>query len=434
MALRTVRKLKGALALSLVLCVCFALFPRDVAKAYPEYPLPYKIHVSRTRQIVTVTDTATGEVVRQMICSTGAASSPTVTGQFRLPKPRSDERKNWYAFSSVCYAHYATRITGRYLFHSILYKSAATSSLDRTSWNMIGNRASHGCIRMTPLDAQWIAYNCAEGTIVRINDSLPPGEIKSSSRIKRTLPSPRSDGTLPGWEATLKPTPKPDDSSRPTLDVGIEGSLTKGMQSSLRSLGYFSGSVNGKFGEDTKAALQAFQAAYLKAHLGTKEEANADGLGTQIWQDRVKAEKTNTALAGTLRTLKLNTSGTSVKALRERLQALGYTSAAPSNNYDAHTRDMIKLFQRRNGLSITGTAKTDVQNLLMSKDQTPLSTAFVNLEKGLTLRKSASSKGSAVVRLKFNAEVKPIKDYGDWTYVLAGKKFGFVQTTYLRKP
>lgn len=427
------RVLSFALALALVF-TAMVILPQSAA-AYPEKPLPYRIHVSRSAQIVTVLDNVTGDVVRQMICSTGLASSPTKTGSFKMPKPRSDERKNWYVFSSSgsVWAHYASRIVGSYLFHSILYRSPSTSSLNRVSWTKLGNRASHGCVRLTPLDAQWIAYNCAAGTVVRINDAKPAGPIKTSSTIKRTLPSPQSNGILPGWEATLKPTPKPsEDEDPPTLDVGIEGPLTKAMQNQLQSLGYFTGTVNSKFGESTKNALINFQQAYLKAFPSTSSDTNADGLGTKAWQARVRDNKDNPLLASTIRTLSLSRKGTSVLALRQRLEYLGYTKTTPTTSFDAHTRDAINAFKRANGLKQDGKATKAVQDLLFDNAQTPLEKAYISNLSGVSLRRTASSNGALVAKIKLNAEVRIIREYGDWRFVVSGKKFGFVMAKHIQ--
>lgn len=411
-----------------------AVFAPDTAQAamtYPETGMPYWVHVSRSAQLVTVYDSQTGDVVRQMICSTGAASSPTITGTFKMPNTGYGERKNWYFFGGSSVAHYATRIKGRYLFHSILYSSARTSALKRSSWTILGSRASHGCVRMTPLDAQWIAYNCAPGTIVRINDSKPAKGLTSNKSIKNSLPKAKSNGQLPGWEATLKFTGYPAKFT-PTLKLGIYGSRTKSMQSSLKNLGYYGGSVKGSFGEGTQLALTRFQEAYIKLNpSGLGDDNRADGEATPVWQTRIKDNYSNRELLSTWRTLKSGTSGLSAKRLREQLKELRYTTAKVNSKYDKYMVTAVKLYQRAHGLKIDGIATQDIQQAILKDGQAPLQTARVNIKSGLSVRTGQSSKARRLVKLKNKSSVRIVKDYGDWTYIAVGSKAGYVLSRYL---
>ncbi len=413
----------------LALGVC-AVTP-DQALAFDENPMPYWIHVSRVGQIVSVMSTADDSCVRQMICSTGLPSSPTIKGRFRMPKARSDERRNWYAFSAggSTYGHYATRITGSYLFHSILYSRAATSALKRDTWNLLGSKASHGCVRMTPLDAQWIAYNCAPGTLVVIDDKAAPGPIKAVRTIKATLPKPNSNGSLPGFEPTLTPTPKPGPAEVPTLSLGIVGPRTKAMQTSLRYLGYYGGTVNGKFGEDTQLALERFQLRYLAINPSTG--LLADGRATPQWQEIITQNKTNPDCIGHYRALKQGAAGLSVKALKQRLLDFHYTTAPVSTTFDERTKLAVGNAQRAYGLKVNGVADEELQGLLFADGAKPLPFARANIRGGLSLRRAQSTRASVVVKVKDGTKLAVVKFYGDWSYVTVGKSSGYVLSRYL---
>ena len=408
-------------------CMAAAL-NSDGALAFPEKRPTFKIHVSLSRQIVTVTRVEDGTVERQMICSSGRVNAPTITGNYRLPVNTRGEQRLWYALSSGTWCHYATRISGSYLFHSILYSSPYSSSLKRDSWNMLGSKASDGCIRLTPLDAQWIAYNCEVGTLVTINTAVPPGPIKHASVIKKTLPKPNANGKIPDYEPTLTPTPRP---APPTLVEGIEGPKTKAMQTNLKSLGYFGGSVNGKFGANTGTAVERFQSRYLALN-PSEATLMANGEATPEWQSVIKTHKADVNYAGTYRTLKSGATGTSVKALRQRLLALGYTTAAASTKYDARTSDAVRNVQRALGLTVNGTANPELQDALMSEDAKPLARAEVTKAGGLTLRKSRSTRGVVVAKLKNGAKLAIVLRDGDWCYVTNGKHSGYVQTQYIK--
>ena len=102
--------------------------------------------------------------VRYMLCSTGSSKvgSETATGKFELRKPRVRFGK----FLSGETAQYWTLIRSRTYFHSILYtKDKDISSYDVESYNALGSKASHACIRLTVPDARWIFYNCGYGTM-----------------------------------------------------------------------------------------------------------------------------------------------------------------------------------------------------------------------------------------------------------------------------
>lgn len=135
---------------------------------------PYAIEVDITNQIVTVyraEDMSEGGIVRQMICSTGE-NECTPVGRFTLNQRNSAERTKWYAIPTYdCYVQYVTRIIGGYLFHSLPYAEEDEATLDAEAAALLGTPASHGCIRLRPEDAEWIARNCPNGTPCHIYHS-----------------------------------------------------------------------------------------------------------------------------------------------------------------------------------------------------------------------------------------------------------------------
>ena len=135
---------------------------------------PYAIEVDVTNQIVTVyraEDVSDSGVVRQMICSTGV-NECTPVGDFTLNQRNSAERTKWYAIPTYdCYVQYVTRILDGYLFHSLPYFEEDEATLDTDAAALLGTPASHGCIRLRPEDAKWIAKNCPNGTPCHIYHS-----------------------------------------------------------------------------------------------------------------------------------------------------------------------------------------------------------------------------------------------------------------------
>ena len=98
--------LKKTLAVLLILVLMLSAVPVPAMA----YSMPYYIEVDISSQIVTVYDARTGEIARQMICSTGVQET-TPRGAYSLPKPEAGEREPWYYFSLYdCYTQYVTRI------------------------------------------------------------------------------------------------------------------------------------------------------------------------------------------------------------------------------------------------------------------------------------------------------------------------------------
>ena len=68
-------------------------------------------------------------------------------------------------------AQYWSLIRGRTYFHSVLYdEQNEINTYKVESYNALGSKASHGCIRLTVPDARWIWYNISYDTVCEIRD------------------------------------------------------------------------------------------------------------------------------------------------------------------------------------------------------------------------------------------------------------------------
>lgn len=131
--------------------------------------MPFYIKVSIDDQRVYVyrlVDGAYDYLVRTMVCSTGAAGTPTPKGIFTSTGRRGGQ---WHHFVDFdCWAQYAFVIKGNILFHSVLYSGNSESTLRKTSVSNLGRKASHGCVRLSVADAKWIWTHCAAGQKIEI--------------------------------------------------------------------------------------------------------------------------------------------------------------------------------------------------------------------------------------------------------------------------
>lgn len=127
--------------------------------------------------------------VRYMICSSGNPNSEygheTTMGIFQIEVPK----ERFYQFVNLEAAQYLTLIRSRTYFHSILYdKAKDLSTLVKESYDNLGTKDSHACIRLTVPDARWIWYNIGYGTTCEIRKGDPLDTFTSSIRAQLVLP------------------------------------------------------------------------------------------------------------------------------------------------------------------------------------------------------------------------------------------------------
>ncbi len=136
---------------------------------------PYRITVSRFQNIVIVWAQAadgTYSLLQNMfLCSTGKA---TPRGTFRTGEHLrwhtlfGSKKTNW----NYVYGQYVTRITDNILFHTVPYYTKNPNDLEYDEYNLLGTRASMGCIRLTVEASKWIYDNIPAGTEVEMIDEL----------------------------------------------------------------------------------------------------------------------------------------------------------------------------------------------------------------------------------------------------------------------
>ena len=138
---------------------------------------------------------------------------------------------------------------------------------------------------------------------------------------------------------------KDDDSLR----MGDSGSAVKNLQTKLKKLGYYSGTVDSTFGSGTYAAVRAFQ---------QKNGLTADGVaGSETLKKLDSAYKnadSNTSTDDD--SLRKGATGTAVKTLQTNLKKLGFYTAYVDGSFGATTESAVKAFQRKYGLTADGVA------------------------------------------------------------------------------
>lgn len=228
----------------------------------PPTPVPYFIEVDVKNQVTKVyKPDENGEytnLYKTFICSTGTVGYPSDVGTWTL----SGRRALWATFPTWGggTAQYWTKINESIAFHSVMYREYDPMQLVKSSYNNLGTRASHGCIRLTVADAKWIYENCREGVQVWIHEdaasdpeltySVKPGAINPDTMRNYVTPTP---SPKPVYDSYNPPEKKRQ------MVIGTKGEDVYWVQMRLKELGYYNGSVTGEYRGGTEKAIKKYQ-------------------------------------------------------------------------------------------------------------------------------------------------------------------------------
>ena len=201
---------------------------------------------------------------------------------------------------------------------------------------------------------------------------------------------------------------KDDDSLR----MGDSGSAVKDLQTKLKKLGYYSGTVDSTFGSGTYAAVRAFQKKY---------NLTADGVAGSETLKKLDTAYKNADSDKDDGSLRKGATGSAVKGLQTKLKKACFYNAYVDGSYGDTTVAAVKAFRRRYNLTADGVAGSET----LKKLDSAYKNADSDKDDG-SLRKGAT--GSAVKDLQtklkklgfYNAYVDG--SYGDTT-VAAVKAF-----------
>lgn len=278
------------------------VLPEHTAKPTPEpTPVPFAITVDVANQVTTVYGRdEKGDytvVVRQMLCSTGMKATPSDVGDWVL----NGRHATWCIFPKWgnSYARYWTRINGSIAFHSPIYTSVSNSAMKIGSYNKLGQRASHGCIRLSVWDAKWIYDNIGAGTVVSIVEGMDP-----DPELRDALKLPPLDKKYCTPISTPVPTAEPEYRAENIPDLGkrnlkerSEGEDVFWLQSALKELGYYDTKVTGKMLGKTVKAVKAFQKDHGIYQNGMASQELVNMIAKAVTQKRAAAEQTADAEA-----------------------------------------------------------------------------------------------------------------------------------------
>ena len=140
---------------------------------------------------------------------------------------------------------------------------------------------------------------------------------------------------------------------------GDTGTAVRNLQKALKNKGYYSGSVDGKYGAATTAAVVAFQSAQ-----GLRVDGKA-GPATQ----RALFTTSSSTDTSKYTTLRPGDSGAAIRQLQTTLKQKGYYTGTIDGDYGSGTTAAVKAFQKKMNITpVDGIAGDKTLTLLYSSD------------------------------------------------------------------
>lgn len=179
---------------------------------------------------------------------------------------------------------------------------------------------------------------------------------------RNATPTPTSDVS-----SALMVTIDPNNTPTPTvmlLKVGTKGDEVKRLQERLKQLGYYTGEVDGQYGQGTADAVKLFQ---------NQHNLLSDGIAGENTRSILYGENAETyvptpAPSETPASVSKGDAGDTVRAMQERLKILGYYNGNVDGDFGGGTQEAVRLFQSQNSLNVDGVAAEQTLSLLYSDD------------------------------------------------------------------
>ncbi len=146
---------------------------------------PYIIFINRVTNTMNIFsyDYATGQYIIPVVCFACSCGIPggydTVAGNFTL-----GAKYRWKELMGPSYGQYVCNIVADYYIHSVAGYNMTSYNLNPYDYNMLGNNASHGCVRLNVANAKWVYENVPSGSPIYIYDSYDPGPYGKPGTIK----------------------------------------------------------------------------------------------------------------------------------------------------------------------------------------------------------------------------------------------------------
>lgn len=157
----------------------------------------------------------------------------------------------------------------------------------------------------------------------------------------------------------------PNNTPAPTavlLKIGTRGDEVTKVQQRLKDLGYYSGEVDGQYGQGTANAVTLFQNQHGLTGDGLAGEKTLETLYAAEAQTYIPTpEPTSTPSA-----YSMGDYNDGVKQMQQQLKNLGYLSGNVDGDFGAGTKAAVSMFQEQNGLEVSGVATQETLTYMFS--------------------------------------------------------------------
>jgi len=144
------------------------------------------------------------------------------------------------------------------------------------------------------------------------------------------------------------------------LKSGDKGNAVKLLQGQLTALGYYTGTIDGRYGSGVVKAIKEFQTANELEISGKADAATRALLNSGLGMNRAEYDK--------ICPLKYGDRSDAVAQLQTRLAQLGYYVDEIDGKYSSAVRDAVKQFQIASALTVNGEADVRVRKLMNSDE------------------------------------------------------------------
>nr|MBR4281782.1 peptidoglycan-binding protein [Clostridia bacterium] len=191
-------------------------------------------------------------------------------------------------------------------------------------------------------------------TVLTLNEEV--------QRVRSLTPTP-----LPQYGSVFKVTPDPSaPTPEPVIRAGAMGDSVTRLQSRLKELGYYTGTVDGQFGPGTRTAVTAFQ---------QRHGLQADGIVGPDTNEMLYAANALPAITPEPTPVPTPTPDTtSTRAIQQRLHDLGFYPGMVDGVSGPGTKKAILLFQQQHGLTADGVYGPATASVLFSDNAHPIVT------------------------------------------------------------
>lgn len=201
-----------------------------------------------------------------------------------------------------------------------------------------------------------------------------------------------------------------------TLKTGSSGTLVKNLQTKLISMGYLNSKVTGYYGNQTKEAVEKFQA---------KNGLKIDGIAGATTQKALLDSRTSSLNSVTSRGV-----SSSLKEVQTALKSLGFYKGKVDGIPGPMTESAIEGFQKSRGLAVDGIVGTKTLQALFNAEQKAVSRGSVN-SKNTSSEKTIDAEVTYGELLDWWSEVDSIFYRGAEAKVIdlwTGKSFNIMRT------